>query len=273
MTAAFISRLRQSALLFIPLFVGALTTTAQTAESARFDIVSIRPNTTGRSDSSTEDTSAGSIRAINITVEKLITVAYDVRDFQIEGGPEWIRSERFDIQAKLDEPSSIHPRDMSRAERRDHIEKHRQRLRNVLADRFSMRAQLETKDKPGYALMLAKGGHKLQPPSVDEHHSGTTSNSSPTRSSISGQGVRLDSLTELLSSSLGRAVVDETGISGLHDFKIEWTPDESATAVSGQESKGSVFTAIQEQLGLKLESKKVPTRMIVIEHIERPSEN
>lgn len=257
----------------IPFTIGALTSKAQSDGGAKFDVASIRVNTTGANSSSFGDAPNGGIRVVNNTAMKLIMGAYDVREFQVEGGPEWVRSARFDIQASVDNPNAIHPRNMTAEQRKEHIAKHLERLRHLLAERFNLRVKHKTEDKSGFALVVAKGGHKLQPPSVSEHNTSSNTSMGTGRGSFSALGADMQLLTTQLSNILGRKVVDETGIEGRHDFKVEWTPDEAAASAAGNESKGSLFVALQEQRGLKLESKKVPTDIIVIEHIEKPSEN
>jgi uncharacterized protein (TIGR03435 family) len=105
---------------------------------------------------------------------------------------------------------------------------------------------------------------------------------------VTGQGISIENLTRLLSQQLGRTIVDQTGLTGNYDFTLQWTPDERAgpmpdasqgggarseDATPPDSSRPSIFTAIQEQLGLKLESRKVPVEMLVIDHVEPPSEN
>jgi bla regulator protein blaR1 len=257
----------------VPLTVGALTSKAQSEGSGKFDVASIRVNDTGSNSSSFGDAPNGGIRAVNTTALKLIMNAYGVREFQVEGGPEWIRSTRFDIQATVDDPNPIHPRNMTAEQRKEHIAKHLQRLRHLLVERFSLRVKHETEDKSGFALVIARGGHKLQPPSVSEHNTSSNTSMGTGRGSFSALGADMELLTAQLSNILGRKVVDETGIIGRYDLKVEWTPDDAAASAAGDDSKGSLFVALQEQLGLKLESKKVPTDIIVIEHIDKPSEN
>jgi len=144
--------------------------------------------------------------------------------------------------------------------------RHRQRMQAVLRDRLGLVLRAETKDLPVYALTVAKGGHKLAPPT--ERGFGMRTG----RDRIAASGASIKQLTDSLSSLLGRPVINETGLEGPFDFNLQWTPD-AQLATPGENAGASIFAAIQEQLGLKLESKKGPVSVFVVEKIEKPSEN
>jgi len=162
----------------------------------------------------------------------------------------------------------------------------------LLADRFQLTLHRETKEQSVYALLVAKNGPKLQESQTkDGQAKEGTGPRGPMmrmgRGELSGQGVALDMLTRTLSSQLGRTVIDRTGLKGNFDFKLTWTPDpgQSAGPPGGGPPPGadappppdpngpSIFTALQEQLGLRLESQKGPVEMLVIDRVEKPSEN
>jgi uncharacterized protein (TIGR03435 family) len=139
---------------------------------------------------------------------------------------------------------------------------------------------VETKELPVYALTVAKNGHKLAPPA----NSGQGPHLSVNRSQITGTGAYLRMVTDALSGLLSRHVINETGLDGPYDFKLEWTTDSSVQLAGKLPRPGepahaedvggtSIFTALQEQLGLKLESKKGPVPVFVIEKLEKPTEN
>jgi uncharacterized protein (TIGR03435 family) len=156
------------------------------------------------------------------------------------------------------------------------MSRQKQQTQAVLRDRFGLILRAETRELPIYALILAKGGHKLSPPTVTNH--GVFLQARGTQRIASGPGATIKMLAESLARELGRPVTNETGLDGLYDFKLEWTrdsparppsPDEPASAPGGP----SIFTAVTEQLGLRLESRKGPVPVYVIEKIEKPGEN
>jgi uncharacterized protein (TIGR03435 family) len=191
-------------------------------------------------------------------------------------GPDWINNARYVIHAKP--PDSIRDamRTMTTAEGAKEIQQMRQSL---LADRFQLKAHFETRGMTEYQLVLAKGGSKLK-----ENHDQTQGWILPGTSAIRGKATPLAGLIgslESVSDIGGRAVIDKTGLSGVYDISLKWTPmDATALSSSGNgatpsaDAQGaSLFTAIQEQLGLKLVSAKGPVQVLVIDHIERPSDN
>ena len=165
-------------------------------------------------------------------------------------------------------------------------------MQSLLADRFKFAAHRETRELPVYALMLAKNGSKLKeaipensyPNGIkDEQGRGVAGMMRITPGHIEGQAIPIANLLGVLTQVTGRTVVDRTGLTGKYDISLQWTPDEPQTlptAADGanrepsQESSGpSIFTAIQEQLGLRLESAKGPVEGLVIDHVEKPSAN
>jgi uncharacterized protein (TIGR03435 family) len=229
----------------------------------------------------------GGFRASGMTVKMLLTQAYDVREFQVSGGPSWINTERYDITAKSehsDEAQSLpdDPRKMTDEQRKTVSDQMRERLRALLAERFQLTIHRETKEQSVYALVVGKGGSKLKESETKEG-TGPRGMMRMGRAQLSGQGVPLQMLTQSLSSQLGRPVIDRTGLKGNFDFKLEWTPDPgqpAAMPANGPDAPPppdpngpSIFTALQEQLGLRLESQKGPVEMLVIDKVEKPSEN
>jgi len=211
---------------------------------------------------------------------QLLTFAYDVREYQFAGIPGWVRSDRFDVSFTPDKAEFAPAPGMSRDQLEGLFNRHRQRRQAVLRDRLGLVMHIETKELPVYALTVAKSGHKLSPPA----NSGQGPHTSVNRSQITGTSAYLKMLTDALSNLLGRPVTNETGLDGPYDFKLQWTVD-SSVQLEGKlprpnepahaEDVGgtSIFTALQEQLGLKLESKKGPVPVFVIEKLEKPTEN
>jgi uncharacterized protein (TIGR03435 family) len=190
-------------------------------------------------------------------------------------GPDWINSTRYVIQAKP--PDSIRDamQTMIPAERMKEIDLMQQSL---LADRFQLKAHLETREMPVYQLVLAKSGSKLkEEPDPTKHRFGMSA-------SLFRGSATIHDLTEVLECAAdigGREVIDKTGLTGVYDFSLKWTPLQTAAAPGGGSETApspdvegaSLFTAIEEQLGLKLVPTKGPGQVLVIDHIEQPSEN
>jgi len=223
----------------------------------------------------------GGLRALGIPLKTLITLAYEVRDFQVSGGPGWIDSERFDINARREASETTESTRYDLTKTIDERRKTVERLRNLLEERFQLALHRETKEQQVYALVVGKNG-----PKVKETKDGN-SLIRMGRGMLHGEGVQLDFLATTISSQLGRTVIDKTGLTGKYDFELKWTPDpgQPAAAPFGPPPPGvelppppdpngpSIFTAVQEQLGLRLESQKGPVETLVIDRVEKPSEN
>ena len=150
-------------------------------------------------------------------------------------------------------------------------------LQTLLSDRFQLRFHRETRDGAVYALFVGKNGPRLQP-ARESNSSGTTSGRNPDTglSTMKGTRVTLDEIAANLSAKLGRPVFDKTGLTDKFDFELSWAPDLSssgANAASPAVAGPSLFTAIQEQLGLRLESQRGPVEILVIDQANRPQEN
>jgi uncharacterized protein (TIGR03435 family) len=192
----------------------------------------------------------GRFTATGITLKALIQRAWDVKDFQITGGPGWINSDLFSVTAKAPASGTITGPELS------------QMIQSMLRDRFHLEIHRETRDMPIYSLVIAKSGPKLTPTTA------AMQTWSRGNGSLVGTKVPLDMLAgDLLESQLRRVIVDRTGIPGEFDIQLKWTPD------NADEAGLSLFTAIQEQIGLRLESTHGPVEMLVIDAAEKPSAN
>ncbi len=198
----------------------------------------------------------GRVSISNAPLNVLIQNIYRVRSFQVSGGPPWIATERWDIEATpgSNATPAITP------EQRDEM------FKSLLADRFHLVLHRETKELPVYDLVVAKGGSKL-PPSGDEPGFGMSDTGS-----VTFKKTTVSTFANVLSGVLGRKVIDKTGLQGNFNADLHWTPDERADA-QPDDAGPSIFTAIQEQLGLRLESSKGPVEVLVIDRAEKPSEN
>jgi uncharacterized protein (TIGR03435 family) len=216
------------------------------------------------------DVHQSQFRTGNLSVRDLIQYAYGLPKSQILGGPDWLDSAMFDIDAKTDPSVDAELHGLSSD---DAAQQKRRMVQALLADRFALTAHKETRQLPGFALVLAKGGPKFKPAQVN----GTTIDTYPSRLHISGSDDTVAVLARELEQSLGRVVLNQTGLIGRYDLTLSWTPDDRpAPTVNGAPDPNAppgLFTAIQEQLGLKLESTKAPVDVLVIDRVERPSEN
>jgi len=254
-----------------------------------FEVASIKPSPADARGTSLQLLPPNGMQVSNAPLRMLITFAYNIRDFQLSGGPAWIGTDRFDILAKSERSTGSEnapgdPRKMTDAQRAITQEQMRERVRALLAERFQLTVHSESKDAPVYALVVAKGGSKLQ--AVEESADGPVGLQGG-RGQLNGMAAPMPMLANFLSGQLGRPVLDKTELKGKYDFKLEWAPDPSqggekpgqlppgveAPPTSSDPDGPSIFTALQEQLGLRLESQKGPVATIVIDRVEKPSAN
>jgi uncharacterized protein (TIGR03435 family) len=233
---------------------------------AAFEVASVRP---AKSDCSftTYGGPPGRYIALCTTLWGLIYNAYDVRSVHDypPGLPAWADKDRFDVDAKANDDTVAAIKKLSNKEQEQLT---RDMLQSLLADRFQLCVHYESKVRPIYELVLAKGGSKLKPlPAGQKPGWGKFD-----RGEFMLRNKSIAEFANGLSFSnvVGRTVVDKTGLTGNYDFDLKWTPDDQ----QGTPDAGpTLFTALGEQLGLKLESTKAPVDVVVIDHVERPSEN
>jgi uncharacterized protein (TIGR03435 family) len=270
--------------------IRAQSTPTSGAPLPSFDVASIKPNHSGDPLRRGIGMRPGMFTVTNSTPKDVIAFAYNVHDFQISEGPSWVNSEQYDIEAKVPDSVVEELRNIPLDQRREKI---RLMVQSLLADRFKLKVRYTTKELPVYVLDVDKNGPKLQESKPGDGLKGPDSRLGPGtisfgRGRISGQVIDMKSFVLILSRQLGRTILDQTGLKGTYNFALQWTPDESPPAMPTvpegggpgtanpppPESSGpSIFTAVQEQLGLKLVSTKGPVEIIVIDHIEKPSEN
>jgi len=253
--------------------------TGPAAASPAFEVASIKPDTSGSLGMSMNIEKSGHFRASGLPLKLILQQAYDVKDSQIIGAPSWLDSDRFSIEAKPDEATAAEMEMLNPEQRKDKL---MLMMRGLLEERCQLKLRKESRDLPVYALMVGKNGPKLHAsvPAPNEKPSGTRFR----RGELEASDAPLSALSNMLSGLLGRPVVDKTALSGKYDFNLKWAPEEQ----TGQIFKGagdspgpppaepagpSIFTAVQEQLGLKLEAQKSPMMVLVIDHIEKPSAN
>ena len=250
---------------------------ATSIQPPSFDVISVKPNKTSIGSHGliiTEFTTDG-FRGTNVPVHTLLLQAYGLHEGESFGEPAWANSEVFDIEAKVAGP------DVAAFSKLD-SDQLQAMLRQILAERFGLVAHRETRELPVYALSVAKGGPKLKESVIDPSVSANARRGGGVRMSmgmIAAHECTIPYFLSMLSRQLGRSIIDRTGLAGNYDFTLRWSPDNGATT-SSNDSAGtqadalpSIFSAVQEQLGLKLESTKAPASVLVIDHLERPSQN
>lgn len=216
-----------------------------------FDVISVKANRSGASQSRGINIEGSRIVGENLPLRTLIQQAYGVLDFQIDGGPKWMDSERFDIQASTGRPEAIRLSELGPL------------LQELLADRFHLVTHRETKERQTYVLSVDKGGPKLR--ATEE--TPAQSMSAVSRKMI-GNGVTMGALAYRIAIQpmfTGRTVIDKTGLKGFYDFTLEWE--------AGDDDESSLLRALREQLGLRLSSEKGPVEVLVIDGAEKPSGN
>jgi bla regulator protein BlaR1 len=267
---------------------------AQDAPS--FEVASVRQNTSGELFVRFARQPGGRFSATNIPLKELIRFAYQVQNFQLEGVPDWADSERYDIVAKAEgDPQPVPPGGPP--------DPMLLMTRSLLADRFKLVLRHETREMPIYALTLARAdrrtGPALKPSSIDcasvmaARGRGVGIPQGPPNMAerptcgmrtrpghLSAGAITLGQLVNMLSTHAGRSVVDRTSLTGVFDVDLTWTPDQMPQ-MQGTPPPGapppppidpngpSLFTAIEEQLGLKLESTRGAVEVLVVERLER----
>ena len=239
---------------------------AQSADKLpRFEVASVKPAKPGRI-ATPQGFTPGRLTLVGVPMQALIQYVFRAPRYQLSGGPKWLESERYDIVATM-------PANTLYATRR-------LMMQDLLQERFHLVTHREKKELPVYALLQVRNGLKFHVEKREMRDGdGRVGGGGPGR--LAGIKVSAFDLAELLSDYLDRPVLDETGIDGLFDFKLIWTPDETPRELNPAEQHlpvdpngASIFTAIQQQLGLRLVPQKGSIDMLVIDRVDRtPSEN
>ena len=258
---------------------------ARDAARPQFEVASIKPDHSGDMRAMFGIEPGGRLVATNVPVKMLLLMAFQLKDNQLSGLPAWADTDRFDITAKPESGTQVKDDDM------------RLMIQSLLEDRFKLTFHKETKEMPVYALVVGKNGLKMTP-SKGNADFGDDAARRPmpgpgrgrggqgirmTRGEINGQNVTVEMLTDQLSRIVGRSVIDQTGLKGSYDFTLKYMPESAAPLGRGPESGDaaastdsqmpSIFAAVQEQLGLKLEGQKGPVDIYIVDRLEKPSEN
>jgi uncharacterized protein (TIGR03435 family) len=224
---------------------------AQNAPGPRFEVASVKPSLADPG-SSGITTRRGSLKANNVTLQRCIIGAYGIGPHQIAGGPPWLDSDRFEIDARADASVNDDATLMLM-------------LQGLLAERFHLTLHRETKTVTAYLLEVVRNGPKLEKVQGDGDSS---TNSSHGR--LDARQTDMDLFAKVLARSMELPVVNRTGLDGRYNFKLEWTPEGDRQR---PDSAPSIFTALQEQLGLRLRTGKAPVEVVVIDRAEKPTAN
>jgi uncharacterized protein (TIGR03435 family) len=244
---------------------------ALSALGQTFEVASVKPSDPNARGSSTGIAPGGVFRGRNVTLKGLLRQVYDVTDFEISGGPAWIDTQGYDIEAKGNGPA-VSEEDlmkMTEDQQKQFRAQMQARVRALLAERFQLKLHRETKELPVYALIVAKGGPKFRASTEGPgpRIGFSMSRNAQGKEEITASRQTMATLVRNLWSQVGRPVLDKTGLAGNFDFKV-------AFAVELSDTEGpSVFTAFEEQLGLKLEPQKGPVQVLVIDSVEKASAN
>jgi uncharacterized protein (TIGR03435 family) len=225
-----------------------------------WDVVTVRPSDPNTSQA-TFDVRGRHIIIGNRTVETMLLLAYGLQKNQIVGGPDWVRTERFDADG------------IPTVEGQPSLEQFRSMLRKLLAERFGLVTHMEQRELSAYAITIAKGGPKLTQSKADPNalQSDSDKQDGGQRSIQMSNATMAGFALELL-FNIDRPVVDRTSLTGRYDFTLKWTSDDSNVPTDGSAAP-SLFTAIQEQMGLKLEGVKAMTDVMLIDKVKRPGAN
>jgi uncharacterized protein (TIGR03435 family) len=274
-----------ASLLLVPAIHSQSPSPTAAATFPPYDIVSIKPDKSGSGMISIK-TAPDTFQASNISLKSLLANAYDVKDDLISGISGPLGSAAFDIEAKVLDPDLDALKKLSPEQK---TARSRSMMLQILIDRFHLKAHIETKELPVYELVLAKSGPALkeaapEPPAADGAdpvkppkamgRGGMMTNNNGKSSELTATAVPLSNLASMLSYQVHRTVLDKTGLTGKYDLSLKWTPEDAPAQDNSTETPApSIFTALQEQLGLKLQPAKGPVDTLFIDHVEMPTEN
>jgi uncharacterized protein (TIGR03435 family) len=258
----------------------------QDSTAPTFEVASIRPVRPNSANGPQRLNLFPQFVAQNVTLKDLFLLAYDVKEFQVSGGPAWFNADRYNISAKMT-GTPLPGRDAMMLQRR--------RLQLLLQDRFKLAVHHETRELPVYELTVSKGGAKLKGPTCTESD---PKNPGPIpgktimdycgfsgffKGRFEASSATIGDIAKALANLLDRTVVDKTGINGTFHVVLTFGPDDNtirfpdapigADSPAANDAVPDILTAIQEQLGLRLESSRGPVEVMVIDHLEKPSDN
>ncbi len=273
----------------VGLVISAVSRSQEAAQKPQFEVASVKPSPGLDQRGQIGRPSRGRFTAANVTLKLLIQNAYRIRDFQLIGGPNWIATDRWNIEAHAEDgtvPAQTGPVDPNSPDAMS------LRVQSLLEDRFKLKLHRETRELPIYTLSIAKGGSKLKiveapPPRL----AGQRPSNAPLPGGLGigpanlvGNAITMAQFIAAVSGLVGRSIADRTSIRDHFDVQLSFAPEStpgnpvgtggaSTAAPVANDPAPSIFTALQEQLRLKLESARGPVEVLIIDNVERPSEN
>jgi uncharacterized protein (TIGR03435 family) len=245
---------------------------ATTANRPAFDVVSIKP-----AQAAVNGWMRRSPDGLTFTgsLSTVIRYAYNLQKFQMSGGPDWLGTQDWEIRAKSDSPDAD-VSELSDVQRQALWDKHMQELQSMLAERFQFRCHMVEKEMPVYELVVAKGGSKLKESTAEASKRADVSiRVYGNAESAKGTAVAISRIALVLTGAAGRPVIDKTGLAGSYDFALDWEtePQNGTQAATDALAGASIYTAVEEQLGLKLQPAKSEVSVMIIDRAEKPAEN
>ena len=247
-----------------PASVAAQQAAGATGSTPVFDVATIKPNASG--DGHVDiDENLNTLTANNVSMKLLLENAFHIRQELISGLPGWAESAHYDIVAKVVDADPKTMRNLTDEQRRMMLER-------LLADRFGLKTHIEVKQLPVFDLVIAKGGIKFH--ELDRSNPNAKQDSVWVHNTeMTAYGVPVEELTATLEGVVQRNVINKTKLTGKYDFHLKWSKGDGSDAGLSDDVVPTLFTALQEQLGLKLQSSKGPVDTLVVDHIQPPSEN
>jgi uncharacterized protein (TIGR03435 family) len=259
----------------------ASVTDSQTAEKlvpgATYDVATIKPSDPNANGGGAGIRPNGSFYTRSQSLKGIVCAAYEVRAFQCVGGPGWLESDHYDIEAK---PDSATTEQLLKLDPKQRGLVHQRMQQALFADRLKLKVHYETREMPIFALVVAKGGLKMHEAKAgDTYESGLKGSNgkafgggsfSVGNGKMIAQGISIDGLAGQLAATTSHVVSNKTGLTGVYDFTLQYANSDPPPLDS---TAPSIYTALEEQLGLKLEPAKGPVKVLVIDHVERPAEN
>jgi uncharacterized protein (TIGR03435 family) len=228
------------------------------AAAQQFEVVSIKPTSPNAGIRTPAQTDPGRVVYNGLTAKMLIQIAYKMENWAISGGPDWLESARYDVEATL--PAGSTESQVPAM------------MQALLAERFQLATRRETREMAVYKLMVAKKGPKLKPGDTGEQWKNGAMKVVIFRGGLALHQCSMGLLAGVLASRLGRPVLDETNLNEVYEINLRWAPDDAPPG-SSEAERPSLFTAVEEQLGLKLESTKAPVEMLIVTQISKPTAN
>jgi uncharacterized protein (TIGR03435 family) len=228
------------------------------AAPPEFDVSTVKPTAPSEAGTDGISTRPGLVDGRNVTLQRCIIGAYSVGPHQVVGGPDWVYTDRWDIMGKSDQPIGD-----------DAILN--QMLQRLLANRFKLNLHRDTRDLKAYVLEVDKNGPKMQKAEGGDSDT-NTSTTNTGRVKINAKNTDMNLFAQVLARKMDLPVVNQTGLTGVFNFKLQWTLD-SAPSDRQTADNVSIYAALPEQLGLRLRAAKAPVEVLVIDHAEKPDDN